>query len=131
MLGASFDCVFQSLIVAVALAFIVHFVGSLELERINCKLFAEKLDVELDIPPYINIYFPHEYNQTVFYHCGRDRAVIQTCGVGTIFSLRNLDCRRPAETGKWVSLAKFLKKKNVTLSDFYEPSQYDDESEDE
>lgn len=66
-----------------------------------------------------DLYFPHEDECDSFYHCGLGGAAKQPCGSGTIFSLRNKDCRRSEDT-KCISLEKFLQKKNVKLEDFYE-----------
>lgn len=94
---------------------IFHHVNSLELEGINCKVLAEKLKIKN-----INhVYLPHEDDCTVFYHCGLGGAVKQPCGDGTIFSLRNKDCRRPEDT-KCILLERYLEKKKVALEDFYE-----------
>lgn len=99
-------------LVLLALAACVH---SLELEAINCKVLAKKLKINN-----INqLYLPHEEDCTVFYHCGLGGAVLQPCGEGTIFSLRNKDCRRPEDT-KCILLEQFLEKKRVKLEDFYE-----------
>lgn len=59
----------------------------------------------------------------MFYHCGLGGAAVQPCGAGTIFSLKNKDCRRP-ENAKCITLEQFLDKKRVRLEDFYEEDDY-------
>lgn len=65
-----------------------------------------------------DIYLPHEEECNSFYRCSLGGAAKRPCGVDTIFSLRNKDCRRP-EDAKCISLNRFLEKKNIKLEDFY------------
>ena len=97
--------------------------GSLDVQGINCMALAKKLKIRHLKSVVLNLYFPHEDDCTVFYHCGPAGAFLMPCGVGTIFSLRNKDCRRPTEA-KCVTLERFLEKKNVTLDEFYEEYDY-------
>lgn len=62
-------------------------------------------------------------NCTQFYQCGVGGAALQPCGVGTIFSPRHKDCRRPEEA-KCVTLEKYLEIKKIELEDFYEELEY-------
>ncbi|CRL02392.1 CLUMA_CG015255, isoform A [Clunio marinus] len=91
-------------------------VESLDLEGINCKALSKLLNIKIN-----DLYLPHDSECDYFYRCGAGGAALQPCGIGTIFSYRNKDCRRPEET-KCISLEAFLKKKNITLEDFYDPS---------
>lgn len=54
----------------------------------------------------------------MFYHCGPAGATVKACGIGTIFSLRNKDCRLPENT-QCISMDKWLEKKDIYLDDFY------------
>lgn len=93
----------------------VYYVDCLELEGIDCK----KLQKKLGIKNINHVYLPHEDDCMSFYHCGLGGAVKQPCGDGTIFSLRNKDCRRPEDT-KCLTLEQYLTKKDVALVDFYD-----------
>lgn len=95
---------------------------ALEPQAIDCKV----LQRQLKIKNINDVYLPSEdctpleddSESGFFYHCGLGGAVKQPCGAGTIFSLRNKDCRRPINT-KCITLEKYLEKKNVKLEDFY------------
>lgn len=92
---------------------------SLELDGINCKVLKKKLKIR-DINL---LYLPHEDDCGVFYHCGLSGAVLEACGEGTIFSLRNRDCRRPGDA-KCITLERYLEIKDIKLDEFYEEREY-------
>lgn len=94
-------------------------VQSLDLDGINCKALAAKLKNR----NMYALFLPHEEDCTQFYQCGVGGAALQPCGVGTLFSPRHKDCRRPEEA-KCVTLEKYLEVKKIALEDFYEELEY-------